>query len=165
MTRRKSLTRIPPPEVAGVQLRATGHLSRPEILTSRTYKISPQGISHKIYITVSDHKVEGQVRPFEVFMSSKYTEGFQFMTALMRLISSRLQEPGPFPGFVIQELIDTFDTGGGYWVQEPWLRENGRGLHTHGIVSHIGLVLKYHCESLGVAISTDKRPPSAGEKK
>ena len=159
MTRKKTLRRIPSKDIASVQLRATGHLSRPEVLSSKTYKIAPQNIEHKIYITISDHEVENEVRPFEVFFSSKYTEGFQFISALMRLISSRLQEPGPFPAFIVEEMVDTFDTEGGYWVQEKWLRPSSHGVHTHGIVSHIGLVLKFHCENLGMSLTIGKKPP------
>lgn len=156
MARKRSLYRTVSGELADIQLRATGHLPRPEMLTSKTYKINPPSIEHAVYITVSDHTVEDEMRPFEVFMASKYTAGFQFMSALMRIVSSRLQEPGPFPYFIIEELIDTFDTEGGYWVQESWLRPEGKGLHTHGIVSHIGLVLKYHCESIGLPITAGK---------
>ncbi len=160
MTRKKTLVKRSSPAIEALQLRATGHLTRPEVLSSTTYKIAPQNIDHKIYITISDHEVEGETRPFEVFMSSKYTEGFQFISALMRLISSRFQEPGPFPAFVIEEMVDTFDTEGGYWVQEDWLRPaSGSGIHTHGIVSHIGLVLRHHCENLGLPIPTGKEPP------
>ena len=145
MARRKNyLIRTGP----SIELRAIGHLERPAVLSSRTYRIRPSTIDKNIYITVSDYEVEGEVRPFEVFASSKYTAGYQFLSVLMRLISARLQEPGPFPFYIIDELVDSFDSEGGYFISEDWLRP--LSLRASGIVCHIGLVLRHHVRELGL---------------
>lgn len=146
MTRKKSLV----PKELGVQLRAVGHVQRQDVLPSRTYRIRPPTVDKYFYITISDQEVEGQLRPFEIFFSSKHAIGFEYLSALARIISSRLQEPGPFPTFLVEELMETFDTTGGYFVSEDWLRPKNSGLRVNGVVSHIGHVLKHHCASIGL---------------
>jgi len=140
-----------------IQLRMIGHLERPECLQSTTYRIRPPGQENSYYITISDHEVEGKRRPFEIFIATKEPESFQWISALMQLISSRLQEPGPFPYFIIDQLVEVHDTQGGYMTQEQFLRAGGRPPHAHGVVSHVGLVLRYHCKQLGIKAPPRKR--------
>jgi len=133
-----------------MQLRMIGHLERPEELRSTTYRIMPSTQEDAIYITIADHEVEGKLRPFEMFLVTKEPTSFQWISALMRLLSSRLQEPGPFPSFLISELIDNHDTLGGYFTTEKFLRANNKPPRAHGIVSHVGLVFQHHCKGLGL---------------
>lgn len=142
------------------QLRVIGHIDRPDKLASTTYRIQPGNIEHAFYVTICDHMFEAHMRPFEMFLNTKDPVSFQWVSALMRLISSRFQEPGPFPTFIIDELKDNYDPQGGYFVQEIWLRPRGKGLMTNGVVAHLGLVLEYHCKALGLL-----KPPRKPRKK
>ena len=133
----------------GLELRAVGHLPRPDVLRSVTYKIRPPEIDDPVYITISDAEVEGECRPFEIFLNTKDPKSFSWITVTMRLISSRLQEPGPFPDFIVQELLDSYDVGGGYFITDKWLRVPGKPApRVNGVVAHVGLVLQYHLAKL-----------------
>lgn len=136
-------------QLPDLAIRFVGHLDRPPMLPSTTYKIQPtDGATKPIYITVSDHMVEGELRPFEVFINGADAGGFQFVQITARLLSSRLQEPGPLPSFLIDELKEAFDASGGYLVKEAWLRPGGRQRRVPSVIAHIGLVLEYHIEGL-----------------
>jgi len=61
---------------------------RPEILPSKTYKIKVPTSEHAVYLTISDMTGEdGEIRPWEIFLSSKNMESFMWITSLMRTIS------------------------------------------------------------------------------
>lgn len=123
--------------------------ARPESLPSQTLRFKPPVMEHSIYLTISYTQVEEEgvsyKRPIEVFLNTKEMTHFQWVSCIMRLLSSVLRREGPFPWFAIEELIETFDpAGGGYIIPKS------RGKKANGIVSHIGYVLKQHCEELGV---------------
>lgn len=119
-------------------------LERPKILKSTTYKIKPPTIDEAVYITISDSEIDGEIRPVEVFINSKHMESFQWVTCVTRLLSGALRNKGAFPVWVIDAIIDTYDPKGGYMIPK------GKGKRANGVVSHIGMVFKEHCQSLGL---------------
>lgn len=119
---------------------------RPEIVSGCTYKISPAIIDDPVYVTINNAEFDGQQRPVEIFVNSKNMQAFQWINVLMRMISAQLQQPGPFPAFVVSELLESYDPEGGYFVPK-----HGK---VNSMAAHIGLVLKKHCEGLGLAIPT-----------
>lgn len=127
-------------------------IERPQVLEGATYKIRTPIHDHAIYITVNDLVEEGKPpRPVEVFINSKEMENFELISALTRLISAVLRQEGEFPEFVLQELEDTYNLMGGYYI--PGMK----GDHAHGLVSHIGRVLRKHCERVGVVPAKKER--------
>ena len=51
-------------------------LDRPQRLTGETYKIKWPASEHALYITINDIDIDGQKRPFEIFVNSKNMEHF-----------------------------------------------------------------------------------------
>ncbi len=115
---------------------------RPDILTGTTYKISPPTMNDHVYITVNDAKIDGELRPVELFINTRDHAAFQWIGVLVRMISAQLQQPGDFPSFIITELLESYDPEGGYFVKRR---------KVNSIAAHIGLVLEEHCKKLGVS--------------
>lgn len=115
---------------------------RPESVSGATYKIQPAIMDDPIYITINNAEFDGQLRPVEIFVNSKNMQSFQWINVLMRLISAQLQQPGPFPAFVVSELLDSYDPEGGYFIPKQ-----GK---VNSVAAHIGTILKAHCEALGL---------------
>ena len=117
---------------------------RPEKLIGATYKISPPIIEDSIYITINDHIFpDGTVRPVELFISSKNMASFQWVSLISRTVSALLRQPGPFPAYVIDEFLETYDPHGSYFIP------GGKG-QANSIAAHIGMVFKWHCTELGL---------------
>lgn len=110
-------------------------------LEGTTYKIKPSVINCAMYITINHVKLpDGSLRPLEVFINSKHTAHHQWITALTRMISAVFRKPGPIE-FAIEELEQVYDPQGGYWVD---------GKVMPSLVAHVGLILRKHCEKLGI---------------
>lgn len=116
--------------------------NRPELVSGKTYKIQPAIMDEPMYVTINDAEFDGQLRPVEIFVNSRNVQSFQWINVLMRMLSAQLQQPGPFPEFVISELLESYDPEGGYFA--PGI---GR---VNSIAAHIGTVFKKHCEDLGL---------------
>lgn len=116
--------------------------NRPELVSGKTYKIQPAIMDEPMYVTINDAEFDGQLRPVEIFVNSRNVQSFQWINVLMRMLSAQLQQPGPFPEFVISELMESYDPQGGYFVPKV-----GR---VNSVAAHIGLVLRGHCERLGL---------------
>ena len=118
-------------------------IPRPDILPCTTYKLVGPGLGGQaLYMTVSDAVVDDQLRPFEVFFNTKHAESYEFFPVLGRALSAHLRNPGPFPAFIVRELIDSWGEAG-YIIPRTDIR-------CGGIVSHIGYTLQEHCARLGV---------------
>lgn len=115
---------------------------RPEDLPGKTYVIEPQGSDHKWYIIVNDGVIDEQLRPVEVFINSKDVTSHAWVSIVARLISAQLQQPGPFPAFILKEMLESYDLGGGYFIP------GSQGKRAPSIVAHIGMVLEKHCKEL-----------------
>lgn len=118
-------------------------INRPEVVSGTTYRIRPSVIDEAIFITINDLEVDGHVRPVEIFVNSKHAPMGQWISALTRLLSAQLQQPGDFPFFIIDELKETVDPLGGYFIP-------GKQKMCPSIVAHLGLVLEEHCAGLGI---------------
>jgi hypothetical protein len=118
-------------------------LERPEIVHGVTYKLKPPIIDEAIYLTINSAEVCGQLRPVELFINSKNMESFQWISLITRLVSAHMRTAEEFPHFVIDEMLETYDPHGGYFVP-------GTAFKANSIVAHIGHLLLEHCKKLGV---------------
>jgi len=110
-------------------------------LEGTTYKIKPSSINCAMYITINHVTLpDGSQRPLEIFINSKHTEHHQWIVALTRMISAVFRKPGPIE-FAIEELEEVYDPQGGYWVE---------GKFIPSLVAHVGMILRRHCEKIGV---------------
>ena len=89
--------------------------AREEALEGVTYKIKWPHSAHAVYVTVNDAVIDGQRRPFEIFVNSKNMEHYAWTLALTRMISAVFRRGGDV-GFVAEELKAVFDPQGGAWL-------------------------------------------------
>ena len=130
-------------------------LDRKQKLNGKTYKIKPPIIEEAVYITINDAEVDGQLRPIEVFINSKHMESFQWISCTTRLLSASFRQDGPFPDFIIGELLETFDPKGAYFIP-------GTGKKVNSIVAHIGMILEEHCKEIGLLPVKKKKEEQDG---
>lgn len=123
---------------------ADNTVERKEVLAGCTYKIQPPTLDASIYITINDHEVDGQMRPFEIFFNSKHVDSYEWATCTSRMLSALFRQPGAFPQFAIEEMMQTHSPRGGYIIPKS------QGKSAVSIVAHIGLVIKEHCQRLGI---------------
>jgi ribonucleoside-diphosphate reductase alpha chain len=114
-------------------------LDRPEELEGNTYKVKWPDSEHAIYITINDIVLNGNRRPFEVFINSKNMEHFAWTVALTRMISAVFRRGGDV-SFVVEELKAVFDPRGGAWMQ---------GKYIPSILAAIGGVIETHMIATG----------------
>ncbi|CTQ48158.1 adenosylcobalamin-dependent ribonucleoside-diphosphate reductase [Jannaschia donghaensis] len=134
-------------------------LDRPARLTGETYKIKWPQSEHALYITINDITLNGQRRPFEIFVNSKNMEHFAWTVALTRMISAVFRRGGDV-SFVVEELKAVFDPRGGAWVQ---------GKYVPSILAAIGGVIERHMVATGflkgegLGLKADPVDPSAAQ--
>ena len=114
-------------------------LDRPQSLEGRTYKLKWPDSEHAIYLTVNDVLLNGNRRPFEVFVNSKNMEHFAWTVALTRMISAVFRRGGDV-SFVVEELKAVFDPRGGAWIN---------GKYIPSILAAIGGVIEKHLINIG----------------
>ena len=109
-------------------------------LEGSTYKIKPPQIDCAMYITINHIELpDGTFRPLEIFINSKKADQHQWIAGLTRMMSAVFHKPGPIE-FVIEEMEEVYDPSGGYWAD---------GKFQQSILSHIGGILRKHCEKIG----------------
>ena len=69
-------------------------IERTEALSGSTYKIKTPLSEHALYITINNIEVDGQLRPFELFINSKSMEHFQWIVAFTRIVSAIFRHGG-----------------------------------------------------------------------
>jgi hypothetical protein len=116
---------------------------RPDGLRGATYKVKPATSEHALYITIND--LDG--KPFEIFISSKSMDHFQWVTALTRTLSALMRQGGDIT-FLLEELACVHDPRGGYFKKGRWMPS---------IVAEIGDVLHRHLADLGLAAQIQPR--------
>jgi hypothetical protein len=121
-------------------------IKRPESLLGETYKIKPPHAEHALYVTINDivlnQDTEHQTRrPFEIFLSSKNMEHFQWTIALTLIISSVFRKGGDIT-FLVDELRSVFDPNGGY------MKRGGK--YVPSLVAEIGDVIERHLKKIGM---------------
>lgn len=109
-------------------------IAREEALSGMTYKIKWPHSAHAVYVTVNDAIVDGQRRPFEIFVNSKNMEHYAWTLALTRMISAVFRRGGDV-GFVAEELKAVFDPQGGAWLS---------GRYVPSLPAAIGGVVERH---------------------
>ena len=108
--------------------------SRAETLEGITYKLKWPDSAHSVYVTINDTKVDGERRPFEIFINSKNMEHYAWTLGLTRMISAVFRRGGDV-SFVAEELKAVFDPRGGAWMQ---------GRYVPSLLAAIGGVIERH---------------------
>ncbi|MBF0368463.1 MAG: TSCPD domain-containing protein [Magnetococcales bacterium] len=116
-------------------------LQRPEDLEGATYKVKTPLSEHALYVTINDVVVNGQRRPFEIFINSKNMENFSWIVALTRVLSAVFRHGGDAT-FLVEELRSVFDPRGGYF--KPG------GKYMPSLVAEIGDVIEKHLTKIGI---------------
>jgi ribonucleoside-diphosphate reductase alpha chain len=109
-------------------------IPRPESLQGTTYKIKWPESAHAVYVTINDAEIDGERRPFEIFINSKNMEHYAWTLGLTRMISAVFRRGGDV-SFVPDELKAVFDPRGGGWI-------NGR--YVPSLLAAIGGVIERH---------------------
>ena len=121
-------------------------LQRPEMLLGSTYKVKTPLSEHALYITINDvvlnvgtkHEVR---RPFEIFITSKHMDHFQWIVALTRIVSAVFRKGGDVT-FLVEELRSVFDPRGGYFKKG--------GKYMPSLVAEIGDAIECHLRMIGM---------------
>ncbi len=114
-------------------------LDRPDSLEGQTYKLKWPDSPHAIYVTLNDIRIDGQRRPFEIFINSKNMEHYAWTVALTRMISAVFRRGGDV-SFVVEELKAVFDPRGGAWM---------KGKYVPSMLAAIGGVIERHLVEIG----------------
>ncbi len=139
----------PPKTIEQLQVK---HLrQRPEKLNGSTYKVKTPLSEHAMYITLNDVVIDGQRRPFEIFINCKDMKSYPWIVALTRLMSAVFRNGGDVT-FLIDELKFVFDPNGGYF---------SKGKYVPSIISEIGDVIEQHLIECGLFQRDDSLKQSA----
>ena len=117
-------------------------IERTYALSGCTYKIKTPLSEHALYITINNIEVDGQLRPFELFINSKSMEHFQWIVAFTRIVSAIFRHGGEV-NFLIEELRSVFDPRGGFFYKSKYVPS---------LVAQIGDVLEQHLVSIGAYV-------------
>lgn len=115
---------------------------RPEELSGCTYRLKTPLSENAFYVTINNYEVDGQLRPFEVFINSKDISYFQWVVALTRVMSAVFRKGGEV-NFLIEELKSAHDPKGGYF---------DKGRYVPSLVSAIGDVIETHLSKIGLYV-------------
>ena len=107
---------------------------RADALDGVTYKIRWPQSEHAVYVTLNDTEIDGERRPFEIFVNSKNMEHYAWTLGLTRMISAVFRRGGDVT-FVVEELKAVFDPQGGAWVG---------GRYVPSLLAAIGGVIERH---------------------
>jgi ribonucleoside-diphosphate reductase alpha chain len=135
-------------------------LPRDPVLAGFTYKLRWPDSDHAMYVTINDVTIDGQQRPFEIFINSKNLEHYAWTVALTRMISAVFRRGGDVR-FVVEELKAVFDPRGGQWMS---------GRYVPSLLAAIGEVIEGHMRATGFldlppsdtaarSINAPSRPP------
>lgn len=105
---------------------------RPDVMHGRTFKIAVPNCDHRVYMTVNTDEAG---RPWEMFLSTKNPEWHALFTYVARSVSAVLRHGGGYE-FIFDEMCDTFDPKGGYFIRG--------GKYMPSVIAHLGHVLKQH---------------------
>ncbi|MFO1254964.1 MAG: adenosylcobalamin-dependent ribonucleoside-diphosphate reductase [Sphingomonadaceae bacterium] len=107
---------------------------REPVLHGTTYKLRWPASAHALYVTINNAEIDGELRPFEVFINSKNMDHYAWTLALTRMISAVFRRGGDVD-FVSEELKAVFDPRGGAWT-------NGR--YVPSLLAAIGDIIETH---------------------
>jgi ribonucleoside-diphosphate reductase alpha chain len=123
--------------------------ARPEVLPGETYKLRWPDSDHAIYVTLNDTVIDGQRRPFEIFINSKNMEHYAWTVALTRMISAVFRRGGDV-AFVVEELKAVFDPRGGQWMG---------GRYVPSLLAAIGGTIERHMLATGFLAPSEALVP------
>lgn len=156
----KGCTTYRPSEVRGAVITQSGQpkrrkddivpVARPEVLTSKTYKIKWPGLADAMYITISDYIEEGRKRPFEIFINSKSVKHQEWITGLTRCISAIFRRGGDVT-FIVEELMQVYSVAEGCWIE---------GVFVPSLVARIGQIIRDHMLGNGETFEHNLVPQS-----
>jgi len=109
---------------------------RAEQLRGTTYKLKWPESPHAVYVTINDVEIDGERRPFEMFINSKNMEHYAWTLALTRMVSAVFRRSSDV-AFVAEELKAVFDPRGGAWMQ---------GRYVPSLLAAIGDIVQRHLE-------------------
>ena len=111
---------------------------REDQLHGTTYKLKWPESAHAVYVTINDVELDGERRPFEMFINSKNMEHYAWTVGLTRMISAVFRRSRDV-GFVAEELKAVFDPRGGAWMQ---------GRYVPSLLAAIGDIVDRHLGGL-----------------
>jgi ribonucleoside-diphosphate reductase alpha chain len=123
--------------------------ARAEALDGVTYKLKWPESAHAVYVTINDAEIDGERRPFEIFINSKNMEHYAWTLGLTRMISAVFRRGGDV-SFVVEELKAVFDPRGGAWVD---------GRYVPSLLAAIGGVIARHLGKAERAPSIEAEEP------
>jgi hypothetical protein len=135
-------------------------VERPNELNGTTYKLKSPLTEHSLYVTINDIVLNNGTEheshhPFEIFVNSRDMTGFQWITALTRVISGVFRKGGDVL-FIVRELASIHDPKGGY------LAKGGKWVPS--LVAEIGAIIERHYIKLGLIIKEDRSELIAAAK-
>lgn len=143
---------VPAKSTANELVPLTKPMDREQALSGVTYHLKWEE-EDAVYVTINDIMLNGQRRPFEIFINSKNVEHFTWTIALTRMISAIFRRGGDV-AFVVDELKAVFDPRGGQWMN---------GAYMPSLLAAIGDVVKQHMVDIGFLKHVESTP-HVGEK-
>ena len=123
------------------EVMAVKQLERPEVASGKTYKIKTPIHSAAIYITINSVEEEGIIRPFEVFITTKAVEIFQFMQVLGLTLTALIRMNQDIT-FLLEEYKTIKDPNGFYWGSSKTF--TGKKESYNSLIANIADVILYH---------------------
>ncbi|MBC8427314.1 MAG: hypothetical protein H8D97_00335 [Proteobacteria bacterium] len=125
-------------------------LARPQELRATVYKLKPGNSEHALYLTIADIEVNGEWRPYELFLNTKNAISIQWMNVFTRLMSAIFRrEAGNKTcrvAFVIEELLSVYDPADMYFNGEF----TKHPITMPSTVAYIGYQIRKHLVGLGL---------------
>jgi len=112
--------------------------ARPETLRGFTYKVKGGSMQDAYYITINN---DDEGKPAEIFINTKDTKNFQWVTSLMRMMSAVFRRADDV-AFMIEELKATADPSGGVGFMKVVGMDKPKFIAS--IPAAIGYVLEHH---------------------
>ena len=109
-------------------------LPREEALDGTTYKLRWPASAHAVYVTINNIRIDGEPRPFEIFINSKNMDHYAWTLGLTRMISAVFRRGGDVD-FISEELKAVFDPRGGAWMD---------GRYVPSLLAAIGDIIERH---------------------
>lgn len=135
-------------------------LPRPQELRGVTYKLKPGNSEHALYLTISDIEVNGEWRPYELFLNTKNATSIQWVNVFTRLVSAVFRREAGNRicrvSFIIEELLSVYDPAdmffNGEFTKHP--------ITMPSTVAYIGYQIRKHLMKLNLyELETYDVPP------
>lgn len=119
-------------------------IKRPDFLKGTTYKLKSPLAKSAMYVTINDiMNEEGKLQPFEIFIYSKDSSHYEWITALTRMISACFRRGGDL-SFILEELECIITPG-----STGYIARGGR--HIPSLVAEISIfAIRKHFIGLGL---------------